>query len=932
MSRLTLDWNKYRQTAVNAACEGAVLLKNDRNVLPVKTGASVAVFGRMQSNYYKSGTGSGGMVNTGHVTDIFEGLSNDPDIKVDLELKKIYEEWEAVNPVDPGVGWGNERWSQDEMPLSDETVRSAAGRCDVAIIVIARTAGEDRDNTKDKGSYYLTEGEEDMLRKVCADFDKTIVLLNTGNIIDMSFVEKFDPSAVMYVWQAGVIGGVAVADLVTGKAVPSGCLTDTIAKDLNDYPSTADFGAGDKLRDLYREDVFVGYRYFSTFAPEKVLYPFGFGLSYTEFAFSDILLENEGTDVKVTLKVKNTGKTEGKKTVMLFAKAPAGAICKPAMVLVAFTKTKLLFPGEECTVSLSATADRFASFDDDGRAGLGTGWILEKGEYVFFAGSNVSDNEIAGSFTLDNNILLESLENALAPVEPFERMIIGEDGAPAYEPVPLRDKDYLKTRGERIPEEIPQTGDRGIKLIDVKNGKNTMDEFVAQMSDEDLALIIRGEGMSSPKVTTGTAAAYCGISKELKEMGIPTVCCDDGPSGMRLDSGKKAFAMPNGTCLACSFNEELMEELFSYFGMEMMSNMVDVILGPGINIHRNPLNGRNFEYFSEDPLVTGRIACAQLKGLHKYPVTATIKHFCANNRETRRREMDSVVSGRALREIYLKPFEIAVKEGGARSIMTVYNRINGTYGTSNYDLGTMVLREQWGFKGLLMTDWWAFINEVPSDPYSRGLTEHSIMARAQCDVYMVCSAVERENLYESDTYENIKAGRTDLVTRAELQRNAKNICGFAMNTYAMERLLGKADEIVHEDCPFADDTIEAKVDVYYDILKQPVVEVDVDTSEGRDFVFGVTCDKPGRYRVKMTGSSPLGALAQIPMTVYYTSIPIRVFTWNGTEGRDVTKDETLLFLSKYTIFRAHFGANGFRLKRLEFEFEHAVEEDDLSEF
>ena len=154
----------------------------------------------------------------------------------------------------------------------------------------------------------------------------------------------------------------------------------------------------------------------------------------------------------------------------------------------------------------------------------------------------------------------------------------------------------------------------------------------------------------------------------------------------------------------------------------------------------------------------------------------------------------------------------------------------------------------------------------------------------------------------------------------------------AMNTYAMERLLGKADEIVHEDCPFADDTIEAKVDVYYDILKQPVVEVDVDTSEGRDFVFGVTCDKPGWYRVKMTGSSPLGALAQIPMTVYYTSIPIRVFTWNGTEGRDVTKDETLLFLSKYTIFRAHFGANGFRLKRLEFEFEHAVEEDDLSEF
>lgn len=921
MSEYILDWNKYTDTAIRIAEEGSVLLKNDRGALPVNGGAKVALFGRMQDNYYKSGTGSGGMVNVKHVVSILEGLSASSDIVLDEELIKIYEDWQKENPVDPGMGWGKENWSQPEMPLTDELVEKLASRNDAAILVIARTAGEDRDNTPQKGSFFLSDGEEEMLQKVCAAFPKTIVLLNVGNIIDMSFVEKYDPAAVLYVWQAGMIGGTAVANVVTGKAVPSGSLTDTIAKALSDYPSSSNFGQ-DVSKDFYAEDIFVGYRYFSTFAPEKVLYPFGFGLSYTDFEVKILGFEAEGTDVTVKASVKNVGNCTGKKTVMLFAGAPGDRFAMPARALVDFKKTSELAPGETQELVLKAGADRYSAFDDDGRLLGKTGWVLPKGTYSFFCGENVRDAEKAGSIEIADDTMLEELESAFKPVQAFDRLTVGGK----YEPTPLRTVNHLDTRMDRLPKEIAQTGDKGIKLADVKTGKNTLEEFIAQLSDEDLSLIIRGEGMGSPKVTTGTAAAYGGVTKELKAMGIPTLCCDDGPSGMRIDSGKKAFAIPNGTCLACSFSEELNEELFTWFGIEMVSNEVDVILGPGINIHRHPLNGRNFEYFSEDPLLTGRIASAQIKGLEKHGVTATIKHFCANNRETNRRFMDSVVSERALREIYLKGFEIAIKEGKARSVMSVYNMINGCFGTSNYELNTIILHDQWGYTGLLMTDWWAFIQKIPANPFDHSLDEHSIMARAQCDVYMVCSSVERGDLDATDTFRNLKEGRTDLVTRAELQRNAANILRFAMETPAMDAVMGNKPTVKHIDCPFSDDTIEAKVDVYYNIDEDPVIKVDVDTSEGNDFVFGITSDKHGLYTCELVVSSDLSPLAQLPITVYYTSIPMGVITFTGTDGAVVTKKKDIGLLNKHSIFRLHFGKRGLKLHELRFTFKAGVDE------
>ncbi len=916
MPEYILDWNKYTDTAIQVAQEGSVLLKNDREALPLTEGTKVAVFGRMQKNYYKSGTGSGGMVNVKHVVSILEGLQQAENIVLDQELIRIYEEWENKNPVDPGVGWGKENWSQPEMELPDVVVEAASERNDAAVIILARTAGEDRDNMAQKGSFFLSDGEEAMLKKVCAAFSRTIVLLNVGNIIDMSFVEKYDPAAVMYIWQAGMIGGTACADLLTGAATPSGCLTDTIARDLSDYPSTPNFGGEDLSKDFYAEDIFVGYRYFSTFAPEKALYPFGFGLSYTTFAISLSGFKAEKTDVSVKVKVKNNGNRKGKKTVMLFAKTPSDRLAASERVLVDFAKTSELLPGQEQELVLKAGGSRYASFDDDGRLMGETGWVLPKGTYSFYFGENVQGTVFAGEFTLDEDTMLEALESAAKPVQAFERLTMGGK----YEPAPLRVVEHMDTRLKRVSEEIPYTGDKGIKLSDVKLGKNTMEEFIAQLSDEDLSLIIRGEGMGSPKVTTGTAAAFSGVTRELMAKGIPTLCCDDGPSGMRIDSGKKAFSLPNGTCLACTFNEKLNEELFDWFGIEMISNEVDTILGPGINIHRHPLNGRNFEYFSEDPLLTGRMASAQIRGLERHGVTGTIKHFCCNNRETKRRNMDSIVSERALREIYLKGFEIAVKEGKARSIMSVYNMINGTYGTSNYELNTKILREQWGYTGLLMTDWWAYIDGAPERPHDHALRQHSAMARSQCDVYMVCSSVEKEDLDMSDTYDNLKNDREDLITRRELQRNAANILRFALDTPAMSALMGEPCKVKHIDCPFAEDTIEAKVDVYYEINKDPVIQVNVDTTNGDDFVFGITCDKLGVYECEMVASSELTPLAQLPFTLYYTSIPIRVITFTGTEGEEVSQKMEWPILNKHSVFRMHFGKRGLALKRLSFRY------------
>ncbi len=302
----TFDPSAYSALARRTAAEGCVLLRNDGPVLPFREGAKVAVFGRSQFNYYKSGTGSGGLVNTGHVPSITEGLELSGAVTVDAALKAEYEAWIADHPFDVGQGWANEPWYQEEMPLSPKTVSAAAGRNDAAVVILGRTAGEDKDSSAVEGSYLLAQAERDMLESVCGRFDKVAVVLNTGGTLDMKWVEEYKPGAVMYVWQGGQEGGLAVADVLTGKQAPGGRLSDTIAKDISDYPAAEHFGS--ESRNLYPEDIYVGYRYFETFAPEKVLYPFGFGLTYTTFQLTNqsISINSDGI-VSFGVTVENTG-------------------------------------------------------------------------------------------------------------------------------------------------------------------------------------------------------------------------------------------------------------------------------------------------------------------------------------------------------------------------------------------------------------------------------------------------------------------------------------------------------------------------------------------------------------------------------------------------------------------------------------------------
>lgn len=906
-----LDWNKYLDTAAKMVSEGIVMLKNDNNALPLDTDKEVAVFGRIQFHYYKSGTGSGGMVNVTKVVNILDGLI-DNGVKVNEKLLDTYRKWDKENPFDLGEGWGGEPWSQKEMPLDEGLVKETAKSCETAIVIIGRTAGEEQDNRLEAGSYLLSDDEIAMLTVVRKHFKKVVLLLNVGNIIDMTDINRIAPDAVLYVWQGGMTGGKGTADVLTGKVSPSGKLPDTIAYKASDYPSDANFGR-EENRDIYAEDIYVGYRYFETFAKEKVLYPFGFGLSYTAFEIKTEKAEITEGAVKLSVSVKNIGSYKGEEVIEVYCEAPQGRLGKAARVLCGFEKTRELVPQEEQVFEIAVDIAKLASYDDSGVTGNKSCYVLEAGEYKFYVGSDVRSAEYACSFEQGEDLVTERLTQALAPVESFERIKpVCEGGAFSIgrEAVPVSEVDESARRLEKLPKEIAYTGDKGIKLWDVKNGKNTMDEFIAQLSDYDLSCIIRGEGMGSPRVTAGTASAFGGVSENLNGFGIPAGCCSDGPSGMRLDCGTKAFSLPNGTMIASSFNKELTSELFTFMGLEMAANKVDCLLGPGMNIHRHPLNGRNFEYFSEDPFLTGKMAAAELKGMAGAGVTGTIKHFCANNRETNRHFIDSVVSERALREIYLKGFEIAVKEGGASSVMTTYGRVNGLWTAGNFDLNTVILREEWGFKGFTMTDWWANINVRGKEPDK---TDLAAMARAQNDVYMVCPDGEKN---DDNTLAALENGG---IEKCELQRNAANICGFLLHTNALKRAEGIGDTVKvinREDEEQEDD----KPVQFYKVDRDITLDLsDVDTKKGTSYSFALDLSNFGIYRVIVTASSTQSELAQIPMTLFSMGTAVGTFTFNGTGGKAVSMEKETPMFSRFTTFRIYFAQNGLDLHSIRFE-------------
>lgn len=875
------DVKKYADLARKTVAEGCVLLENNKKVLPLQKGCKIASFGRGQFNYFKSGTGSGGLVNTSYVVSILDAVKDCQAFKLNQQVLNAYRSWLAEQPEEVEEGWASEAWSYPEMPLNEDLVRKAAAESDVALISIARRAGEDKDNSAEAGSYLLTDVEKQMLEVVCRHFEKTVVLLNVGNIIDMKWVVTYAPSAVLYVWQGGQEGGNGVLDVLTGAVNPSGKLADTIAWDITDYPSTANFG--DEARNVYAEDIFVGYRYFETFAREKVLYPFGYGLSYTSFEIQNVGFDWDGEQVCVQVKVTNTGTCAGKEVVQLYLQAPQGALGKAVRVLCAFAKTKNLQPGESEALELSCDKYYLASYDDSGLSGYRFAYVLEAGAYVFFVGNNVRCETIAGSFELEETEPVQQMESAMAPVEAFERMraVTTADGsAPAvgYEAVPRREYDLWDRIKENRPQDISYTGDQGYQLADVRKGKVSMEEFVAQIPKKQLSVLFRGEGMCSPKVTPGTGAAFGGLSPALRDFGIPIACCTDGPSGIRMDVGTFAFSLPNGTCLACSFNEQLSEDLFEMMGIELRKNKIDTLLGPGMNIRRNPLNGRNFEYFSEDPHLSGKMAIAQLRGMHKHNVTGTIKHFAGNNQELGRRTANSVVSERALREIYLKGFEMACKEGGAYCVMSTYGPVNGIWTAGNYDLLTHILRKEWGYNGLVMSDWWARANEEGQD-FSKG--ERAAMVRAQNDLYMVTADAEEA----SDKDNLLRNLGTEKVTLGELQRVAMNVLRIIMHMPVMDRYLDEEEQcytdLYQQSNAFEADQNCAELDMQANayIPAEAIV-----IKKGVRSTFALKFAECGNYVLKLTvRANAQSELAQLPMTIFKDEIFLTTISLTGAD-------------------------------------------------
>lgn len=915
MNSYKLDLEKYAALARQAVAEGCVLLENEGQALPLRDGERVAVFGRMAFHYYKSGLGSGGLVNTRYVVGILDALKECEGVHLDEKLMGIYEDWIMENPYDEGQGWGRVPWCQKEMDVTEEML-DCARRDDVSLVVIGRTAGEDQDNNAKAGSYCLTETEENMIRRVCEVSERTVVVLNVGNIIDMSWVEKYRPQAVLYVWQGGQEGGNGVADVLTGKVCACGKLTDTIAADIKDYPSTENFG--DPFKNYYKEDIYVGYRYFETFARDKVLYPFGYGLSYTTFEMKAEVLKNTGDEITVSVTVSNTGEVRGKEVAQVYVKVPQGKLGNPARKLIGFAKTKELAPGEQEEICIVIQKYDMASYDDSGVTGHKSCYVLEEGCYEVFVGSDVRSAVSVGCYEEEFRVI-EELEEAYAPVEKFQRMkaVLLPDGTyqAVTEEVPVRTVDPQKRRANEMSETLDYTGDKGYKLVDVLDKKVSMEEFIAQISEEDLIAIFRGEGMCSPKVTAGTAAAFGGVTDGLTALGIPVGCCSDGPSGIRMDCGTKAFSLPNGTSFGCTFNVELVGALYEMTGKELLLNKIDSLLGPGMNIHRNPLNGRNFEYISEDPILTGRICAAQVKAMAKSGIGSTIKHFCGNNQEVGRSTSDSVISERALREIYLKGFEIAVKEGGARSVMTTYGSVNGLWTAGSYDLCTTILRKEWGFDGIVMTDWWAKSNY---EGHQAEAPVKAPMVAAQNDIYMVVSDA-KANPENDDVEEMLHAGK---ITLGELQRNAANILGFLLKSPS---ILILADRICEEELEAMNTKEEDDVDagslvsIESDSVTQKIV-IDgalLHPAKGKADVIAVTNEFMGDFTMKFTLKSDLGELAQLPVSVFLDNIHKMTVSVQGTNGKWVEESRILnTGFGHNHYIKFYYGADNLEIKEI----------------
>lgn len=707
--------------ARRAAAGGMVLLKND-GTLPMKAGP-VALFGAGAEDTTVCGTGSGYAFSPYRV-NVRQGLEKAGfTVTSELWLKNYAKAVKTAGDGGKKLGFIEKRFNGEtpyvpDTPVSDAELKAARG-ADTAIYVIRRNTGENFDRKAEKGDYYLSDIEEQNLRKLASAFQHTVVILNTC-VIDAAVLESIPGiSAILLMGQAGMESGNALADLLTGKVTPSGKLTDTWARRYEDYPASATFSANDgqTLQEDYTEDIYVGYRHFDAKGLD-VVYPFGYGLSYTTFEYSNIHVTADWKEVKVSLSVRNTGAYAGREVVQVYASAPGGRLPKPWQELKGYAKTGLLRPGQSEAVEIRFGTDTLASYDE-GKAA----WVMEPGDYLIRVGTHSRDTRVAAVLRLDAEAVTCQLSNQLTPDHTLNLTAypVRPEEATSAPVIMLAAKDCHTVDGASKIERKVVTYTKAAAnstLLDVADGKVSLEEFVASLDLETLLRIVTGigcetkhpvparlpKGKMKPKFATNASGKT--TNQYAQSLGIPGMALADGPAGLHL-VGMPAASYPVGMVTAQSWDTELAYEIGNSYGGEMECYDVTVALGPGMNIHRDPLCGRNFEYYSEDPLLTGMTASAFTRGLQEnHPgYGVAIKHFACNNQETDRRDSNATVSERALREIYLKGFEICVKEAKPLTLMSSYNCLNGQHTSSRYDLLTDVLRGEWGFDGFVMTDW-----------------------------------------------------------------------------------------------------------------------------------------------------------------------------------------------------------------------------------
>ena len=568
---------------------------------------------------------------------------------------------------------------------------------DVAFYILSRVAGEGADRYDKEGDYYLTETEKKQLSDICSLYKHVVVAVNTGGLADLSFMDEFSNiEALLQIVQPGMESGNAFADIVSGAATPSGKLTDSWAYKYEDYPNSESFSHnnGNVDTEYYKEGLYVGYCYFDSF-DVPVRYGFGYGLSYTDFETKVTGVSCADEKVVIETETANVGNTNsGKEVVQIYVTCPAGKLEKEYRRLVAFGKTEILAPGEKESQKFEIALDRLTSYSEEK-----AGWVLEAGDYVFWAGNSLADSVPCGVLKLDEEVILTKTDN-ICPLN-------GDLDELKQVPEKMQEK-YKKLYADAEEKNLP-----GIVLADGPAGLRLLKHYVVQ------------DGKILPT--------------DFKNSVEGGFFCENDPKQPGDVYNQYCTAIPVGTLLAQSWNEKLIEELGEMIGGEMEEFHVTLWLAPGMNIHRNPLCGRNFEYYSEDPFLSGKMAAAMTKGVQKVPgCGTTIKHYACNNQEDTRMGSNSILSERTLREIYLKGFEIAIKESQPMFIMTSYNLINGVHAANCNDTCTKAARCEWGFKGMIMTDWTT--TEHGSDCTASGCM------RAGNDLVMPGAASDRENI------------------------------------------------------------------------------------------------------------------------------------------------------------------------------------------